>query len=302
MPSMKDIRKKIGSTKNTQQITKAMKMVSAAKLRRAQNAIVNARPYAYKVHSVISRLARSGQFSHPLMEQVENPKRCLVVVLTSDRGLCGGFNSGIIKFTDRFFKENKDRYEKLDFIFIGRKGHDAFKKREGVNVVDTITNLALEIKFPLAAALADRLMKEYTANAYDEVRLIYNEFKTAISQQVVAERLLPIEPLSRNATVQAQESDISESADFITGANYLFEPAAKEILSELLPKHFAVQVYRVMLESIASEHGARMTAMDGATRNAGQMIRKLTLTYNKLRQAAITKELMEIVSGAEALK
>jgi F-type H+-transporting ATPase subunit gamma len=301
MPNMKDIRKKISSTKNTQQITRAMKMVSAAKLRRAQNSIVNARPYAYKLHSVISRLAASGSFVHPLMAQVETPKKLLLVVLTSDRGLCGAFNGGIIKFTERFHRENKNKYEIINFIFVGRRGLDFFKKRD-IHAVDTITNLVTEIRFDLAAGLADRLMNEFTSGGYDEIKIIYNEFKSAISQKVIAETLLPIQALKREETINAAEEDIKESEDAAVAANYIFEPAPEVILSQLLPKHFAIQVYRAMLESIASEHGARMSAMDGATRNAGQMIRKLTLTYNKLRQAAITKELMEIVSGAEALK
>jgi F-type H+-transporting ATPase subunit gamma len=225
-----------------------------------------------------------------------------LVVLTSDRGLCGAFNGSIIKFTDRFYKENKDKYTKLDFIFIGRKGYDAFKKKSGVNIVDNITNLVADIKFPLATALAERLTTAYVDGQYDEVRLVYNEFKSAISQKVVAEKLLPIDPTVPGEATEIKTAEESENSDVVIGSNYIFEPSVKEILDEMLTKHFAVQVYRAMLESIASEHGARMSAMDGATRNAGQMIRKLTLTYNKLRQAAITKELMEIVSGAEALK
>lgn len=301
MPSLKDIRKRISSTKNTQQITKAMKMVAAAKLRRSQNAIINTRPYAYKVHSVLSRLAMSGQYSHPLMEKVAAPRKLLLVLLTSDRGLCGAFNANVLKYADKFYKENKTNYETINFIFIGRRGADFFKKRDVV-AVDTITNLVSEIKYELAAALTDKILQEYVSGNYDEVRFVYNEFKSAISQKVVAEKLLPIDTLKEEETVGASEVDIKESTDFLLAYNYKFEPNAEEILKKLLPKHFAIQVYRTMLESLASEHGARMTAMDNATRNAGQMIRKLTLTYNKLRQAAITKELMEIVSGAEALK
>ena len=165
MPSLKDIRKRISSTKNTQQITKAMKMVSAAKLRRAQTAIVNARPYAYKIHSVLSRLTLSGEFSHPLMEQNENPKKLLYVVLTSDRGLCAAFNASVIKNTDRFYKENKDKYDTINFIFIGRRGADYFKRRN-VNVVDTITNLASDIHYEMAVALAEKVMSEFVKSSY----------------------------------------------------------------------------------------------------------------------------------------
>lgn len=301
MPSLKDIRKSISSKKSTQQITKAMKMVSAAKLRRSQTAILNARPYAYKIHSVISRLTMSGEFSHPLMEQNENPKKLLFVVLTSDRGLCGAFNTNILKTAERFYKENKDKYEVINWIFIGRRGADFFKKR-GIVGVETITNLAQEGNYAMAATLADKLMNEFTNGSYDEVRIIYNEFKSAISQKVISEKFLPIQPLKAEETVGASSADIAESKDFNMAFNYVYEPQPDLILTQLLPKHFAIQMYRVMLESLASEHGARMSAMDNATRNAGEMIKKLTLTYNKVRQAAITKELVEIVSGAEALK
>ncbi len=301
MANLKDIRKRISSTKNTQQITKAMKMVAAAKLRRAQNAVINARPYAYKIHSVISRLTLSGEFSHPLMERNDNPKKLLFVVLTSDRGLCGAFNGNILKNAEKFYNENKAKYEEISFIFIGKRGAEYFKKRE-VNIKDTILNLVSEIKFELAAGLADRIMGEFTAGHYDEVRIVYNEFKSAISQKVISEKLLPIQALTEEETVGASPVDIKESSDFALAYNYKYEPEAEIILTQLLPKHFAIQIYRAMLESLASEQGARMTAMDNATRNAGQMIKKLTLTYNKLRQAAITNELMEIVSGAEALK
>src|ERR1700722_4549031 len=210
MPSLKDIRRKISSTKNTQQITKAMKMVSAAKLRRAQQAIVNARPYAYKIHSVISRLAMSGDYTHPLMVESENPKKILLVVLTSDRGLCGAFNSSIIKFAEKFYKENKPKYEAVDFLFVGRKAAEYFKRRN-VNTIETILNLAGQIRYDLAAKVADRIMNDFTSGNYDEVIVVYNEFKSAISQKVIAEKLLPIQPLTREETVNATEADIKES-------------------------------------------------------------------------------------------
>lgn len=295
MASLKDIRRKISSTKNTQQITKAMKMVSAAKLRRAQNAILSSRPYAYKIHSLITRLSEGAGFDHPLMQIKGEPgKRLLLVVLTSDRGLCGGFNNNILKYSERFYKESKDKYENIDFIFIGRRGSEYFKSRN-VNIKESMTNLATEIRFELANQMADKIVSQYLEGTYDEVVIVYNEFKSAISQKVVAEALIPIKPLETNI---AHDAESPKDA----AANYKYEPGPQEILNELLPKHFAVQVYRCLQESIASEHGARMSAMDSATRNAGQMIRKLTLTYNKIRQAAITKELVEIVSGAEALK
>jgi len=300
MPSMKDIRVRITSTKNTQQITRAMKMVSAAKLRRAQNNILNARPYSYKLHAVITRLAASGQFSHPLLERVENPRNLLLVVMTSDRGLCGSFNSQILKFTERYYAEIKNNYDKTDFIFIGRRGADHFKRR-GIMGVETLTNMAKEIRYELAAQLADTIMNRYSDGRYDQVILVYNEFKSAINVKPVAETMLPITPLQ--PTLVKTPTDIgSVEEDENASYDYIFEPAGQEILENLLPKHFVVQVYRTMLESIAAEHGARMSAMDSATRNAKEMIRKLTLDYNKLRQAAITKELLEIIGGAEALK
>lgn len=299
MPSMKDIRTRISSTKNTQQITRAMKMVSAAKLRRAQNNILNARPYSYKLHAVISRLSQSGQFTHPLLDRKENPRNLLLVVMTSDRGLCGSFNSQILKFTDRYYAEIQGNYDKIDFLFIGRRGADHYKRR-GIAAVETITNMAKEIRYELAAQLADTIMNRYTEGQYDQVQLIYNEFKSAISVKPVAETLLPITQLEPSTVKSAQDLGIVEGED--ANYDYIFEPAGQEILETLLPKHFVVQVYRTMLESIAAEHGTRMSAMDNATRNAKEMIRKLTLDYNKLRQAAITKELLEIIGGAEALK
>ncbi|MCC7404696.1 MAG: ATP synthase F1 subunit gamma [Bdellovibrionales bacterium] len=292
MPSLKDIRSRIASVKNTQQITRAMKMVSAAKLRRAQHNIVNMRPYANKILSVIADIAITHRVTHPLLSPSASPRKVLVVVVTSDRGLCGGFNANVNKFAERFHRENSSKYETLDILFIGRKGADYFRRR-GLKGVDTITNLAREISYVLAASIAERLMKSYSEGGYDEIRLVYNEFKSAISQNLVCETLLPID-LSR-ATLGSQ-TDSKFSKDL------LFEPPPEEIVDDLLHKHFAVQVYRCLSESVAAEHAARMTAMENATNNAKEMIGNLTLTYNKLRQASITKELIEICSGAEALK
>src|ERR1700677_3779269 len=229
MPSMKDIRRKISSTKNTQQITKAMKMVSAAKLRRAQQAIVAARPYAYKIHSVVSRLASGGEFSHPLLTEAKDPTRVLLVVLTSDRGLCGAFNGSIIKFADRYYKENKDKYKAVDFIFVGRKANEYFKKRN-VTIVETITNMVNEIKFSMALELSQKIMKDYTEGSYDKVILVYNEFKSAISQKVIAEQILPVAPMTRAEASTASETDIKESADSELAGDYIFEPAPNIIL------------------------------------------------------------------------
>lgn len=292
MPNLKDIRNRIQSVKNTQQITRAMKMVSAAKLRRAQNNIQNLRPYAKQLLRVIADVANTHRIQHPLLSTNHEPKKVLLVVLTSDRGLAGGFNNNINRFAYKFYQDNKDKYEKMDFLFIGRKGNDYFKHRR-IQGVDSILNLAREVSFTMASNVANRLMEEFTNGGYDSIFLIYNEFKSAIAQIVTCETLLPVD-LSK-ATAE-QEGTVGFSKDLI------FEPSPEQIIDEMLKKHFSSQVYRAMCESVAAEHGARMAAMENATKNAGEMIRSMTLTYNKLRQASITTELIEITSGAEALK
>lgn len=293
MPNLKDIRNRIQSTKNTQQITRAMKMVSAAKLRRAQQNIQNLRPFANQILGVIADIATTQRVSHPLLATDKPIRKVLLVVLTSDRGLAGGFNNNINRFAQRYFAENKAKYDVMDFLFVGRKGADYFRSR-GVKGVETILNLAREISFGLAQTVATRLMEEFEAGGYDSVMLVYNEFKSAISQEVVGERLLPVD-LSK-ARLAESEGKATFAPDLI------FEPSPEVLIDDMLKKHFAVQVYRAMCESVAAEHGARMAAMENATKNAGEMIRGMTLTYNKLRQASITTELIEITSGAEALK
>ena len=290
MPSTKDIKRRIVSVKNTKQITKAMKMVSAVKLRKAQMNIVNSRPYAKRMLSVIANIAASQSVKHPLLETKKEVKKVLLVVLTSDRGLCGSFNSSIQKFAEKYFLENKGKYETVDFFFIGRKASEYFKKHK-VNNTQTMLNLSREISYNLAATTAQKLLEKFLSGNYDEIRLIYNEFKSAIAQNVVCETLLPID-LSK-ATMGDTHGGSAE---------YIFEPKAFEIIEQLLYKHFSVHVFRCMSESIAAEHGARMTAMENATKNSDEMIRKMTIAYNKARQASITKELIEICSGAEALK
>lgn len=293
MASLKDIRARIDSTKNTQQITKAMKMVSAAKLRRAQNNIVNMRPYANSLIKVIADIAATQRINHPLLTPPLAVKKVLMVVLSSDRGLCGGFNTNINKFVDQYIKKHSPNYEKMDFIFIGRRANDFFIRRN-VKVVNAITKLDKDISHKLASEVADKLMEYYLEGHYDEIRLVYNEFKSAIQQIVTTETLLPVD-LSKQ-TFDKQKSNVAFASDMI------FEPKAEKIIDELLLKHFGIQVYRCMSESVAAEHGARMTAMENASNNAKQMIDSLTLTYNKLRQEKITTELIEITSGAEALK
>lgn len=292
MASLKDIRARIESTKNTQQITKAMKLVSAAKLRKAQANIVNMRPYALTLRQVIADIAVTNKVTHPLMQQPDSIKKVLLVVITSDRGLCGAFNSNINKFTENYIKEHQGTLEKLDFIFVGRKGYEYFTKR-GIKPVEYITKLDKDISYGLAAKVASKVMNDYLEGSYDEVRIINNRFNSAISQTVECETLLPI-------NVELSSLKAAESNGF--AQDMIFEPAPELIIAELLEKHFDLQVYRCMSESVAGEHGARMSAMESATNNANEMINKLTLTYNKLRQEKITTELTEIVSGAEALK
>lgn len=293
MPSLKDIRTRIDATKNTQQITKAMKLVAAAKLRKAQHQIVGMRPYANGLLSIIKNLAASSNLKHPYLSDDKDhgdQGNLLLVVLTSDRGLCGGFNAQVIKYTDTFLKENANKYNKIDMIFIGRKAADFFARRD-LKGLETIIKLDRDISYDLAKKTAERLIEYYSSAQYQKVKFIYNEFKSAISQKVVCEQILPV----LDVEADAQAEDIATTQDFI------FEPGVEHIIDELLQKHFVMQTYRCMCESVAAEHGARMTAMENATNNSKEVIGKLTLTYNKIRQEKITTELTEIVSGAEAL-
>lgn len=285
MSTLRDIKRRIQSVKNTQQITKAMKMVAASRLRRAQDAILASRPYALKMLEVLSSLAlRTNPHAHPLL-QIREPKKVDLVVVTSDRGLCGAFNANIIRQAEAFMREHADWEFSLHII--GRKANDYFKRRE-VNIRKVSLNVLSDVSFPHAAAMGSDIVENYLGEEFDQVFVVYNEFKSAIQQRVIVEQLLPIKPM-----------DISE--DYYP-VEYTFEPSEDILLEELLPRHINIQVYRVMLESVASEHGARMTAMEAATKNAAEMIDKLTLLYNRSRQAAITKELIEVVSGKEAMK
>lgn len=288
MPSLKDIKKRITSVKNTRQITKAMKMVSAAKLRRAQSAVVAARPYADKMLDVLSSLAlREDAEAHPLL-QPRGKFRALVVVLTADRGLCGGFNANVNKGAERFIKNKTDGYEEYDLMIIGRKGNEYLKRRSGMNIVKVYENITGNITYSTASLLGQEIVEGFVSEKYDAVYVVYNAFRSAISQDVTIDKLLPIVPKT-----------VEEGAHV---AEYIYEPNRAEVLEQILPKHVEVQVFRRLLESVASEFGARMSAMDSASKNASEMIGKLTLQYNRARQAAITKELMEIISGAESIK
>jgi len=292
VPSLRDIRKRIRSVKSTQQITKAMKMVAAAKLRRAQEAILKARPYAILLQKAIAevaaRAAAEGEVANPLLVGRESPKRAELVLVTSDRGLAGAFNSNILRRGQRFLTENQDKYEQAFVTTIGRKARDFCRARK-IAVRKDYAGVHQQLSFAKAEAIAEEMAQRYLSGEVDQVFFCYNEFKSAISQKLTVQQLLPVETAPAG-------SDEEAAIDF------KYEPDREKMLAELLPRHLAIQVWRVLLESAASEHGARMTAMDSASRNARDLIAKLTLQYNRARQASITKELMEIVSGAEALK
>jgi F-type H+-transporting ATPase subunit gamma len=299
MASIKDLKKRIGSVKNTQQTTKAMKMVSAAKLRRAQDAILGNRPYARQIASLVDRmLAAPGvKLKSPLLAGERDVgaggKKVLLLLVTSDRGLCAGFNTSIIKTASRWLQENGAKYESVTFSYLGKRGFDFFKQRKGFAQGDYFEALGGKVTFKKANDLSSKLVADFLSGEYDEVKLVYNEFKNAITQTPVVEQFLPLEP--------AQQAD-GDAATQIADANLIVKPGPKDVLEALLSKHFAIQVFRAMLESQAGEQGARMSAMENATKNAGEMIRKLTLQYNKQRQAGITKELLEIISGSESSK
>jgi F-type H+-transporting ATPase subunit gamma len=290
VPSLRDIRNRIGSVKSTRQITKAMKMVAAAKLRRAQDAILKTRPYAQLLDQALARVAARAAavevVAHLLLAP-RAPKTAEVVVITSDRGLAGGFNSNIARRTQRFLTEESDRFAQIGLATIGKKGRDFFRARK-LEVRKDFTGIHTDLRYEKAEAIAQEYTERYLAGEVDAVFLAYNEFKSAISQKPVVVQLLPIE--------------VPAGADAAAGIDFKYEPTREQLLAQLLPRHIAMQVWRALLESAASEHGARMSAMESATKNAEEMISMLTLQYNRARQAYVTKELMEIVSGAEALK
>jgi F-type H+-transporting ATPase subunit gamma len=290
MPSLQSLRRKIAAVKNTQKITKAMKMVAAAKLKRAQDRILSSRPYAHKLRDVMANLSRRvNRAAHPLLQKRTGDK-VEVLVVTSDRGLCGAFNANIIRKAVETLRDHEGRGHKVAVNLVGRKSRDFFRRRSWAirqQWTDVFDKLSFEHALDIGQDLTDRFIE----GAFDEVYVIYNEFKSAIQQRIIVERLFPIEALEADGTVAP-----------VLGGSYEYEPDEDELLKALLPKHFQVQVYRILLESSAAEQGARMAAMDGATRNAGELIKKVTLYYNKTRQASITKELMDIVGGAEALK
>lgn len=291
MASLRDIKRRINSVKSTQKITRAMKMVAASRLRRAQEAITRARPYAYEMRELVNSVAaRAETDAHPLLRPGGGGKTGLIVV-TSDRGLCGGFNANIVNFAlEQLHGPFSGR--EVELTVVGRKGVEALR-RKGANIRATFINLADEAVIRSSEQVMDEIIQDYIAGGTDEVHCIYNEFKSAVQQTVTLEQLLPfaLEETPEEATEGQAGTEI----------DYLYEPSQEDVFDQLLVRNLHVQMHRILYESQASEYGARMTAMDAATRNAGEVIDRLTLQYNRARQDAITTELIEVISGAEAL-
>jgi F-type H+-transporting ATPase subunit gamma len=305
MPSLKSIRTRIASVKSTQKITRAMKLVAAARLRRAQDAIIGARPYANALLEAIAEVAsRAGAEAHPLLDQRPR-ERVGLVVLTSDRGLAGGFNANVFRNVQRFLNEQRAASQAPDAVkdvkyslyVVGKKGRDFYRRRKTVTVANELAGAGGSAAEARAQEVAQMVLEDFQTGKVDAVYLVYNEFKSAIQQRVLVAPLLPLV-----ATNLATASSTAAAAAPGGQIDFLYEPDKRQLLDALLPQYIESQIYRALLESIASEFGARMTAMDSATTNAKEVIARLTLQYNRARQAAITKELMEIVSGAEALK
>jgi F-type H+-transporting ATPase subunit gamma len=295
MPSLIDIRRRVRAVKSTQQITKAMKMVSSSKLRRAQERILRSRPYAKEMLRVFNNLAtRVDASKHPLLNDDPESGRTLLIVISADRGLCGSFNTNIVKSALQFTIEHPHTANgaQVALALVGRKGRDFFMRR-GFDVRYEEVGLFQNVKWSHAQAIAQTAIKEFLGPDISSVYLVYNEFRSVISQRVVIEKLLPIPKLN-----QAEGTATGASAE--APVDYLFEPDPEQLLGTLLPLHVAVQVQRALLESSAAEHAARMQSMDSATRNAKEMVERLTLYMNKVRQAAITREIIEVVSGAQA--
>ena len=297
MANLLDIRRRIKSVKNTQQITKAMKMVSAAKLKRAQDRVVAARPFATKMTEVLTELAAhtDEDFHHPLLD-ARGDERYLVVLVTADKGLAGAFNANLIKATQAFIKEHEG--QTIELLAVGRKGRDFFRRRP-IQIIGEYISLTGKgrVEYSEALGVARDVMRRFTEDeGIDKVFLIFNEFRSVMSQRVVVEQILPVSRVEEGAEEEASAPPREQSF-----AGYVYEQPPEEIFSQLLPRLIETQVYRALLESVASEQGARMTAMDSASKNAGELIQSLTLNMNRIRQASITREIIEIVSGAAAL-
>ncbi len=289
MATLRDIRRRIKGVQNTEQITKAMKMVAAAKLRRAQENVISARPYARKISGLVNHLLTDEPSGTNELLLTRQTKKVLVVVLTSDRGLCGAFNTNILKEAVRLIEEDLIPQQLEYSLFcIGKKGFDFFRKRD-YSITGNALGVFGHLKFTDALSISSEMISGYLKGDFDKVIVVYNEFKSVVRQEIVREQYLPIS-FDNGEKVKQQSTD------------YIYEPGQKEIIDSLLPKHLQSQMWRILLESNASEFGARMTAMDNASTNAKDLIRSLKITYNKARQAAITKEILEVVSGANASK
>jgi F-type H+-transporting ATPase subunit gamma len=286
MPSLKDLRNRIGSVKSTKKITSAMKMVAAAKLKKAQDNAEKTRPYASKMHEIVESLTSSGVTQvKKFGARNKDKKNILLIVCSADRGLCGGFNGSIIKYTKKLSDE-LSKNSNLSYVFVGKKAYQTLKRKYETSIVKFFTDIANpSIKFELSSSVRDLVLELFLSNKIDECHLIYTEFKSAITQNVKSHKLLPIE----------------NSSESETSRTYEFEPSEENVLNEIIPRNIAIQIHSGLLENLASEQGSRMTAMDNATRNANDMIDNLTLLYNRSRQALITSELIEIISGAEAV-
>jgi F-type H+-transporting ATPase subunit gamma len=289
MPSTIDLRRRIRSVKNTQQITKAMKMVAAAKLRRAQERMMAARPYAAALRQVLASVSTRVDIGmHPLLQEREQESKVLLLIVTADRGLAGAFNTNVIRAAQNAMADKG--WQDIHLLPIGRKALDFFKRRP-TPIRRQATGIYQALSLETAREISTALIAEFVSGEFDAVYVVYNEFKSVIAQRVTLERLLPL---------TREISGVSPSQPAEPAIDYLYHPSPEQILSDLLPKHIEFQLYRILLESAASEQGARMTAMESASKNASEMISHLTLTYNRIRQASITKEIIEIVSGAAA--
>lgn len=291
MANLKEVKGRIQSVTSTQQITKAMKMVAAAKLRRAQDNIIQMRPYAQKLSAILQNLSAQGQAAEGSPYAEERPvKNVLIMAVTSDKGLCGAFNSNVFKAVNKHIKVNyQQQFDNgnVTILAIGKKARDYFTKRN-YQVITDYWDMFSPVSFEISTKASEYAMDSFTEGKYDKVVLVYNEFKNVATQVMQVEQFLPVMPAEEAGNGQVQ-------------SDYIFEPPREEIVKDLIPKSLKIQVYKAILDSNAAEHGARMTAMDQATENAGELLKELRLTYNRTRQAAITKEILEIVAGAEAL-
>lgn len=294
MASLKDIRRRIQSVTNTRQITRAMKMIAAAKLRRSQEAILNSRAYAYRLYSILLSLSHRDGVVHPLLE-IRTERRIKLVVLAGDRGLCGGFNANVFREANRFIRAKLTEGIEVTIDCIGKKAHEAYKRSP--NFGKYYEGLLGNATYSKTTSVADQVLSDYLGGSFDAIYLVYNEFKSAIQQRVTVERLVPV-----STDVPEGVAGVMRLSEEDRFKNYIFEPSKEMILDSIIPRHFETQFFRAVLESVASEHGAQMSAMENASKNASEMIGKLTLSYNKARQASITTELMEIIGGVEAMK